>query len=75
VDTIATAGWSGLVSLAGVSAGGDVDVTVHITQVLAAATSSVVSAGRVVGRIPSLPQHFVFREQFAELAERVGGRG
>ncbi|WP_412011804.1 tetratricopeptide repeat protein [Nocardia sp. KC 131] len=45
----------------------------NITQILAAATSTVVSAGRVVGAIPSLPQHFVLREQFRELAGQVAG--
>ncbi|MFE3024011.1 FxSxx-COOH system tetratricopeptide repeat protein, partial [Nocardia tengchongensis] len=65
--TVADAGWAGLVSLAGVSANGNVDVTV--TQVLAAATS--VAPGRVVGRIPALPANFVFRREFEALAKQV----
>lgn len=63
---MADAGWAGLVSMAGVSAGGNIDISV--TQVLAAATTA---AGRVVGRIPALPAHFMFRREFEALAERV----
>ena len=64
---MADAGWAGLVSMSGVSAGGNIHISV--TQVLAAATTT--AAGRVVGRIPTLPAHFVFRREFEALAKRV----